>query len=500
LGSKIIITTNKGEIVSTVVVLGAGVSGHTAALFLKKKLGKQHNVIVVSPNSNWNWIPSNIWVGVGMMKKEDVIFPLAPVYQKQGIQFEQAKALSIHPDGKQTNGKPFVKIEYTHPDKKGEQVEIQYDFLINATGPKLKFYATEGLGPDEGHTLSVCTADHALEANEKFQKAIERMKKGETIKFVIGTGHGTCTCQGAAFEYIMNIDHELRQRKLRDKAHITYITNEYNLGDFGVGGMHIKRGGYITHSKVFAESLMAEHDIHWVTRAHVKKVGPNTIYWENLYGEEGELEFDFTMLIPPFSGVGLSAMDVNGDDITDQMFKPNGFMIVDSDYTPKDFDNWSADDWPKTLQNPTWKNIFAVGIAFAPPHAISKPMKAENGTAISPTPPRTGMPSAMMGKAVALSIVDMIKKGKKEPTHEACMSKMGAACVASAGNSMINGSAVAMTMYPIVPDYKKYPEHGRHMTYSFGEVGLAAHWIKFILHYLFIYKAKARPLWWLIPE
>jgi len=34
-----------------VIVLGAGISGHTAASFLKKMLGKNHEVVVVSPNS-----------------------------------------------------------------------------------------------------------------------------------------------------------------------------------------------------------------------------------------------------------------------------------------------------------------------------------------------------------------------------------------------------------------------------------------------------------------
>ncbi|MCL2489411.1 MAG: tryptophan 7-halogenase, partial [Propionibacteriaceae bacterium] len=48
-----------------IVVLGAGIAGHTAALHLKRRLGSAHDVIVVSPNSKWNWIPSNIWVGVG---------------------------------------------------------------------------------------------------------------------------------------------------------------------------------------------------------------------------------------------------------------------------------------------------------------------------------------------------------------------------------------------------------------------------------------------------
>jgi len=73
------------------VVLGGGVSGHTAATFAAKWLGSSHEVVVVTPNSKWNWIPSNIWVGVGQMSKEEVTFDLAPVYAKAGITYKQAK-------------------------------------------------------------------------------------------------------------------------------------------------------------------------------------------------------------------------------------------------------------------------------------------------------------------------------------------------------------------------------------------------------------------------
>ena len=80
------------------------------------------------------------------------------------------------------------------------------------------------------------------------------------------------------------------------------------------------------------------------------------------------------------------------------------------------------------------------------------------------------------------------------------MAEMGAACVASAGAGLRKGSAAAMTMFPVVPDYATYPEHGRSLTDTTGEIGLAGHWIKHMLHYLFIYKAKGRPGWFFIPE
>ena len=53
---------------------------------------------------------------------------------------------------------------------------------------------------------------------------------------------------------------------------------------------------------------------------------------------------------------------------------------------------------------------------------------------------------------------------------------------------------------PVVPDYARYPVHGRSVEDTDGEIGLAAHWVKHLLHYVFIYKAKARPGWAFLPE
>jgi len=486
------------------VVMGGGVSGHTAATFAKKMLGKDHEVVVVTPNSLWNWIPSNIWVGVGGMTKNDVVFPLAPVYEKAGIDYRQAKAVAIHPEGNSESETPYIDIEYTGQNKEGQSEELTYDYLINATGPKLNFGATPGLSNGKGdvgeHTVSVCSADHAVHASLELNACIEKMKKGERQAFLIGTGHGMCTCQGAAFEYIFNIEHTLKEKGVRDMADITFITNESFLGDFGMGGIHFSMGGYATSSKVFAESLYAERGMSWILGAHVNKVEAGKVTYESLDGEMDEQEFDFAMLIPPFVGVGLKAYAKDGSDITDTIFAPNGFMKVDAKYDAGAYENWKASDWPRTLQNPTYGNIFAVGIAFAPPHTISKPMQSPNGTPINPTPPRTGMPSAMMGKAVTQSIVDMILNGATEPTHTASMSEMGAACVASSGKGLFTGTAAAMTVYPIVQDFEKYPGVGRDMNGTTGELGLAAHWVKHILHHVFIWKAKLKPGWTLIPE
>ncbi len=481
-----------------IVVLGAGVAGHTAALHLRRMLGKSHKVTVVTPNSEYNWIPSNIWVGVGSMQEKKVLFPLAPVYKKKGINYVQARATEIHPHGGGGEDRPHVVVEGTADGNRGHAAKVPYDYLINATGPKLNFAATEGLGPDGGHTVSVCTADHAVHAAAELEAIIRRAAAGEQVTAVVGTGHGTCTCQGAAFEYVFNVDDRLRKAGVRDNVRLIFLTNEAELGDFGVGGMTFVERGFETSSELWTASLFRERDVEAIVGTAVQRVDEGVITYQNLEGETHQLEFDFAMLLPPFSGQPMKAFDADGTEITDQIFAPSGFMKVDADYTPKPYEEWRASDWPETYEVPGFPNMFAAGIAFAPPHQISKPRTNPNGVVIAPAPPRTGMPSGVIGKSVAQTIKRRIKN-PNAPAVAASMANMGAACIASAGTGMASGSAASMTMMPVVVDYDKYPT-GRDIQDTKGEIGLAGHWVKTMLHYLFIYKAKAKPFWYMIPE
>ena len=481
-----------------VVVLGAGISGHTAISYLRKDLSKEHEVIMVSPNSNYQWVPSNIWIGIGRMKPSQTTFPLAPLYKKKGIKYIQARAISFHPEGDSEIEKGYVLAEYVTGNKKGETIKVIYDFLINATGPKLNFEATEGLRPGENNTLSVCTYDHAIHAWKDLEALIQRMKKGEQVKILIGTGHAKATCQGAAFEYIMNVEQELNRHKVRDKATITWISNEYELGDFGIDGVTVKMNRKLVPSKDLIEMVFEDRGIKSITKAGVYKVEEGKVFYETLDGVHSTETFDFGMLIPSFSGHGFEAFDKKGGNITEKLFK--GFMLVDADYTPRPYEEWTVQDWPETYQNPSYSNIFAPGIAFAPPHTISKPRTSKNGTAIFPAPPRTGMPSGITAKLVADNIVEMIKNGNNKLPHLGSMGNMGAACIASTGYGILKGRGVTITTNPIVPDYKKYPETGRLLSKTIGDLGLAGHWVKLTLHYAFLYKAKMKPFWWLIPE
>ena len=343
---------------SKVVVLGAGIAGHTAAAHLRRKLSKEHQVVVVSPNRNYQWVPSNIWVGIGRMKAEEIYFPLEPLYKKKDIGYIQAKVVSFHPEGDALENKPFVSVEHLYGENAGTQEKVTYDYLINATGPKLAFELTEGLIPGTNKAYSVCTYDHAEHAWQGLNELIQKLKSSnEKAKILIGTGHPKATCQGAAFEYILNVEQELNNHKVRDKVEITWISNEYKLGDFGMDGMLMSVGGKPMPSDELVEMVFADRGIKWILGAGVSKVENGKAHYENLEGEHKTEAFDFAMLIPSFSGHGFKAYDKNETDITDKLFK--GFMIVDADYTPRPYEEWTVQDWPETYQNPSYPNIFA---------------------------------------------------------------------------------------------------------------------------------------------
>jgi len=240
-------------------------------------LGKGHEVVVVSPNSHWNWIPSNIWVGGRQGVPPGGDLPAGAGVPAPGIEFRQAKAVAIRPGGDGDAGQPAVDIEYTLPSRPGEQERLSYDYLINATGPKLNFAATPGLGPD-GNSLSVCTPGHAEQAAQALGGIVEKLRAGQRQTLVSGVGHGMCTCEGAAFEYTFNVEHELRTRGLRDLADVVYLSNEYELGDFGVGGMVFQQQGFISSSQIWTESLFRERGVKAILRAHVERVEPGMIY------------------------------------------------------------------------------------------------------------------------------------------------------------------------------------------------------------------------------
>lgn len=476
-----------------IAIIGAGFAGHTAALYLGDKLGADHDITVINRSHRFGYVPSWVWVAVGHMDPEKTMFDLQPVYDNFNVKLVVGSATEIRPD-------PEDQYVMVDPRDGGAAVRVDYDYLIIATGASLNFAGTPGLGPDTGNTWSICTRGHAVQTSRHYLESVERMQAGEKQNIVIGTGHPGATCQGAAFEFISNVHKDLVKKGLRDKANITYLSNEPQPGDFGVRGVQVIRGGKVLTSAQFIGGIFKDNGIIDQTGRGVKEVQKGKAFWEDMNGVEGETPFDFAMLVPQFLGTKFKYLDKNGTDISDKLMNPGGFVLVDAIYGLEyDILAQTPEAWPSVYQNRNYRNIFAGGIAFAPPGPISKPHITPTGFKIAPAPPRTGMISGVTGRIIGLNVVDLVIKGRM--THHERMTEMVAACIASMGDSLWDGSAASIVMYPVVPDMRRYPnEGGRDMVTTHMEMGLSGAWMKRMLHTTFMHKLKGGVGWKMIPE
>lgn len=97
------------------------------------------------------------------------------------------------------------------------------------------------------------------------------------------------------------------------------------------------------------------------------------------------------------------------------------------------------------------------------------------------------------------NVSELVTKGRM--THYETMTDMPAACIASIGDSLWDGSAATIVMYPVVPDPIRFPnEDGRDLFVAHMEMGLSGAWMKRMLHTTFMYILRARPGWKIIPE
>ncbi len=358
---------------SSIVVIGAGLAGMSAAYELRELLGKGHAITVIGDGDLFSFTPSNPWVAVGWRKPGEITLKAGEHLAKKDIVFRDDGVARIHAD--------------THRIHTGSGEVIAYDYLLICTGPKLAFDEVPGSGPHGGHTQSVCTTPHALRAWDAYQ---EFLKTPGPI--VVGAMAGA-SCFGPAYEFAMILDADLRKRKLRDKVPMTFVTSEPYIGHMGLGG--------VGDSKGMMESEMRQRHIKWITNAKVADVqaGEMHVVEHDDSGQpvkEHALPFAYSMMLPAFRGVDAVAAVEN-------LCNPRGFVLVDSHQ-----------------RSPKYPGIFAAGVCVAIP-----PVEV---TPIPTGAPKTGF---MIESMVTTIVRNIAAELKGEPAtfegtwNAVCLADMG---------------------------------------------------------------------------
>ena len=314
-----------------IVIVGAGIGGIPMAFEMKELARQDDEVVVIADTPTFHFVPSNPWVGVNWRKPEDIKVPLEPVFKKKKITFIQQQVTRFQPEQNQL--------------ELADGQVVSYDYLIIATGPKLAFDEIPGLGPN-GFTESICHVDHAGPAGERWNDFVQAPGP-----IIIGAVQGA-SCFGPAYEYMFTVETDLRQRKIRDQVKMTYVTAEPYIGHLGLDGVGDTKG--------MLESEMRNKHIDWICNAKVDKVENGMMYVTEVdengqVKKQHELPFKHSMMLPAFKGVdALFGIE--------KLTNPRGFVLVD-----------------EHQRNPTYKNIYSVGVCIAIP-----PQK--------PTPVPTGIP------------------------------------------------------------------------------------------------------------
>ncbi len=300
-----------------VFVIGGSFAGLTGALEAKRRLGKDHEVILISKTEDFVYIPSLIWVPFGWRDVKDLSIPLKPVLDRAGVEYVHAEVTKVDPEANHV---------YTSAG------DYDYDYLLVGSGVSTRFDLIEGLGPDK-NTYSVCTPGHAEHARKGFEKLVR-----DPGPVVIGASQGA-SCMGAAYEFLFNFEYACRKAGVRDRVDITWITPEPFLAHFGIDGM---AGG-----EQLVKVFMKKFKINYVVNSEIEEITAGAVVLK----DGRRLPYKYSMIIPPFNGAGF--VKESGDLGDDKGFIPT-----------KD-----------TYQHQKYPRIFAAGLAvqLAPPKATPVP-------------------------------------------------------------------------------------------------------------------------------
>lgn len=355
-----------------IVILGAGLGGLPMAFEMKEQARATDTVTVISNAPTFHFVPSNPWVAVDWRDRDEIELPIAPILEKKGIAFIPVGAKRVEP----AHNKVVLD----------DGREVDYDYLVIATGPKLAFDEIEGLGP-QGFTQSVCHVDHAEHAKGAWLKFVD-----DPGPIVVGAVQGA-SCFGPAYEYTMIMETDLRRRKIRDRVPMTYVTSEPYIGHLGLNG--------VGDSKSLMESIFRDKAIRWICNAKVTKVEQGQMHVTE-HDEDGKpkkehvLPFKYSMMLPAFKGID-AVFGIEG------LVNPRGFVLID-----------------EHQRNPRYPNVFAVGVCVA--IAPTEPTPVPTGV------PKTGFMIESMVTATAHNIralLDGFNPTQKATWNAVCLADFG---------------------------------------------------------------------------
>jgi sulfide:quinone oxidoreductase len=288
-----------------IVVLGGGTGGTMTANRLRRRFDSDEAEIhVVDQDDRHVYQPGLLFVPFGLAQPDEIVRPRRRQFHG-GIAFHESEIESVSLDRDQVVLADDV---------------LSYDVLVVATGTRLQPEETEGLtGP--GWDERVFTF-YTPEGAEALHRALERFDGGRLLVNLVDM---PIKCPVAPLEFAFLADWYLRERKIRGRTELVYVTP--------LDGAFTKP---IASERL--AGLLAEKGVELVTEFNAGEVdgvgGKLTSY------DGRELDFDLLVTVPLHGGAEYVERSPGLGDVL-------GFVPTDK----------------RTLQTPIKPNVFALGDA-----------------------------------------------------------------------------------------------------------------------------------------
>jgi len=244
----------------TILVLGGGIGGIVTASRLRKKLSREHRIVLIERETNYVFAPSFLWLMTGTRRAEMISRPRTKLL-KLGVELIQGD------------------IEKIDVEQRSVQVNGQHlsgDYLVIALGAEMAPETIPGLS-EAGHTF------YTLDEAERLNEARSKFQQGRIVVLVCSMPF---KCPAAPVEAALLFENDCRKRNIRDAAEIDIYTPEP--GPMALAGSE--------NSRMLREMVEAKgigyHPEHAVTHVEPDK---KRIHFTN----GATADFDLLAYVPP---------------------------------------------------------------------------------------------------------------------------------------------------------------------------------------------------------
>ena len=250
-----------------IVIIGGGVGGTLVANLLVRKLRREvdrheASVTVVDADGEHVYQPGFMYIAMGNEKPEHLRRPERSLLDHR-VQLEVGRVVRVDESTQE------VLLE--------DGRRLGYEQLILASGSRIVPEEVEHFDSEAHHF-------YGPEAAMRLRRALDAFDGGQ---IVIGIAGMPYKCPPAPLEVAFLIEHELRERGLRDRSTLHYCSP-------------IGRAFTIESVSEMATPILAKKDIELHTFFNVETIDPERKVIGSLEGEE--LVYDLLILVPPHRG------------------------------------------------------------------------------------------------------------------------------------------------------------------------------------------------------